>query len=326
MCGFAGFTGYLENGKDVLTNMMNRIVHRGPDSAGQYIDDKAYMGFRRLGVFDEGLLRKLCEFAVGIQNFVALRRKLRQRPLPGAARENAVGVVLEIYRGGRGKPFRSRYGTLAVQSAELHRDLRGLASYHHLAGVVGSPRPAVMRVAKQNPYDARTRRVHLQLSADLHSVRAETPVLRRILNIGVYVAPHAQEKVFRRIQNHVPADVETVGGSAAARLYYAGSHVGKPVAVYVDGKIVHRPDPAVAVEVECGTGRVHGDALDVGGIHVIHIVSGLVPYEIRIFGRQGGIVAKFRAVGKRPGIPAREHIVFIAAGKIISVGVHILRK
>ena len=40
MCGFAGFTGYLENGKDVLTNMMNRIVHRGPDSAGQYIDDK----------------------------------------------------------------------------------------------------------------------------------------------------------------------------------------------------------------------------------------------------------------------------------------------
>ena len=35
MCGFAGFTGYLENGKDVLTNMMNRIVHRGPDSAGR---------------------------------------------------------------------------------------------------------------------------------------------------------------------------------------------------------------------------------------------------------------------------------------------------
>jgi len=52
MCGFAGFTGYLENGKDVLTNMMNRIVHRGPDSAGQYIDDKAYMGFRRLSIID----------------------------------------------------------------------------------------------------------------------------------------------------------------------------------------------------------------------------------------------------------------------------------
>ncbi len=52
MCGFAGFTGYLENGKDVLTDMMNKIVHRGPDSAGQYIDDKAYMGFRRLSIID----------------------------------------------------------------------------------------------------------------------------------------------------------------------------------------------------------------------------------------------------------------------------------
>ena len=27
MCGFAGFTGYLENGKDVLTDMMNKIIH-----------------------------------------------------------------------------------------------------------------------------------------------------------------------------------------------------------------------------------------------------------------------------------------------------------
>lgn len=52
MCGFAGFTGYLENGKEVLTNMMNKIVHRGPDSAGQYIDDQAYMGFRRLSIID----------------------------------------------------------------------------------------------------------------------------------------------------------------------------------------------------------------------------------------------------------------------------------
>jgi asparagine synthase (glutamine-hydrolysing) len=29
MCGFAGFTGYLENGKDVLTNMMNRTQRSG---------------------------------------------------------------------------------------------------------------------------------------------------------------------------------------------------------------------------------------------------------------------------------------------------------
>ena len=52
MCGFAGFTGYLENGEEVLTNMMNKIIHRGPDSAGQHIDGKAYMGFRRLSIID----------------------------------------------------------------------------------------------------------------------------------------------------------------------------------------------------------------------------------------------------------------------------------
>ena len=52
MCGFAGFTGRLDNGEEVLTNMMNRIIHRGPDSAGQHIDGKAYMGFRRLSIID----------------------------------------------------------------------------------------------------------------------------------------------------------------------------------------------------------------------------------------------------------------------------------
>jgi asparagine synthase (glutamine-hydrolysing) len=43
MCGFAGFTGYLADGDAVLERMMNKIIHRGPDSAGKYIDDKAYM-------------------------------------------------------------------------------------------------------------------------------------------------------------------------------------------------------------------------------------------------------------------------------------------
>ena len=52
MCGFAGFTGYLDNGEEILTNMMNKIIHRGPDSAGQHIDGKAYMGFRRLSFLD----------------------------------------------------------------------------------------------------------------------------------------------------------------------------------------------------------------------------------------------------------------------------------
>ncbi|MGN0317487.1 MAG: asparagine synthase (glutamine-hydrolyzing) [Lachnospira sp.] len=52
MCGIAGFTGYMENGETILTNMMDKIVHRGPDGAGQYIDGKAYLGHRRLSIID----------------------------------------------------------------------------------------------------------------------------------------------------------------------------------------------------------------------------------------------------------------------------------
>ena len=48
-------TGHPENEegrRQVLTNMMNRIIHRGPDGAGQYIDSGISMGFRRLSIID----------------------------------------------------------------------------------------------------------------------------------------------------------------------------------------------------------------------------------------------------------------------------------
>ena len=43
MCGFTGFTNFIKDDGTVLTKMMNRIIHRGPDSAGQ---------FRRLSIID----------------------------------------------------------------------------------------------------------------------------------------------------------------------------------------------------------------------------------------------------------------------------------
>lgn len=52
MCGFTGYVGELDNREEVLTNMMNTIVHRGPDSEGKYIDDDAALGFRRLSIID----------------------------------------------------------------------------------------------------------------------------------------------------------------------------------------------------------------------------------------------------------------------------------
>lgn len=52
MCGFVGFSGKLEHKKEILNKMMGRIIHRGPDSEGEFIDDNIALGFRRLSIID----------------------------------------------------------------------------------------------------------------------------------------------------------------------------------------------------------------------------------------------------------------------------------
>ncbi|AQQ55309.1 asparagine synthase (glutamine-hydrolyzing) [Planococcus lenghuensis] len=52
MCGFTGFIGNTGNTPAVLEQMMDRIIHRGPDSSGTFIEDEAALGFRRLSIID----------------------------------------------------------------------------------------------------------------------------------------------------------------------------------------------------------------------------------------------------------------------------------
>lgn len=52
MCGFVGFTNEIDDRGSVLDAMMNRIVHRGPDAEGKYIDSSVALGFRRLSIID----------------------------------------------------------------------------------------------------------------------------------------------------------------------------------------------------------------------------------------------------------------------------------
>lgn len=54
MCGFVGFSGRLENKKEILNKMMDRIIHRGPDSEGEFISENVALGFRRLSIIDLG--------------------------------------------------------------------------------------------------------------------------------------------------------------------------------------------------------------------------------------------------------------------------------
>jgi len=48
MSGFIGFTGEIESAEDIVDRMLERIVHRGPDHMGKYLDKNITMGFRKL--------------------------------------------------------------------------------------------------------------------------------------------------------------------------------------------------------------------------------------------------------------------------------------
>lgn len=52
MCGFCGFVGKQDNKEDIIENMMEKIIYRGPDSKGSHIDDDIALGFRRLSIID----------------------------------------------------------------------------------------------------------------------------------------------------------------------------------------------------------------------------------------------------------------------------------
>lgn len=52
MCGITGYVDRIEQKEQILENMMNTIVHRGPDSAGSFIDEDVALGFRRLSIID----------------------------------------------------------------------------------------------------------------------------------------------------------------------------------------------------------------------------------------------------------------------------------
>ena len=52
MCGFVGFCSKNVKDKNVIKEMNNQIIHRGPDSDGYYFDKGVNFGFRRLSIID----------------------------------------------------------------------------------------------------------------------------------------------------------------------------------------------------------------------------------------------------------------------------------
>lgn len=54
MCGFVGFKRKTEMAEKVLGDMLETIVHRGPDAEGRYIDSDIAIGHRRLSIIGLG--------------------------------------------------------------------------------------------------------------------------------------------------------------------------------------------------------------------------------------------------------------------------------
>lgn len=91
MCGIVGFvnTKYtIEEKEAIIHKMMDRIVHRGPNSAGQFVDEQVAFGFRRLSIMDlEGGSQpiysendtKVIIFNGEVYNFKTLREELTEK-------------------------------------------------------------------------------------------------------------------------------------------------------------------------------------------------------------------------------------------------------
>lgn len=86
MCGFTGFVGKVDDREQVLEDMMNTIIHRGPDSDGKYVDEDVALGFRRLSIIDLSAVgdqplynedkSKVLVFNGEIYNYQDLRKEL----------------------------------------------------------------------------------------------------------------------------------------------------------------------------------------------------------------------------------------------------------
>lgn len=85
MCGFVGFCGRKDEKKQHITEMLNTIKHRGPDSQESYCDEDVAFGFARLSIIDlEGGTQPLFNednslvliFNGEIYNYQALREEL----------------------------------------------------------------------------------------------------------------------------------------------------------------------------------------------------------------------------------------------------------
>lgn len=122
MCGIAGIIQPDDGAKSALDEMLNRIIHRGPDDSGTFIDSEVALGMRRLSIIDvEGGKQPISSkdgsliivFNGEIYNFKELRERLISRGHTFKTHTDTE-VILHLYE---------------EQGEEMVKSLRGMFSF-----------------------------------------------------------------------------------------------------------------------------------------------------------------------------------------------------
>ena len=88
MCGIVGFLNKQDNKKEIIENMSNKIIHRGPDECGYFIDDDVALAHRRLSIIDlssgtqpiyNEKEDKVIIFNGEIYNYIELKKELKKK-------------------------------------------------------------------------------------------------------------------------------------------------------------------------------------------------------------------------------------------------------
>jgi len=110
MCGIAGYidkSGKYKVEKDIVKKMTDKLVHRGPDAEGQWIDSKVALGHRRLSIIDleaksnqpmishDG--KYIITFNGEIYNYIEIKEQLLKRGVFFQT-ESDTEVIIEAYR------------------------------------------------------------------------------------------------------------------------------------------------------------------------------------------------------------------------------------
>ena len=86
MCGIVGFVGKSKEAKKIIDSMNNKLIHRGPDDFGTYIDENCALGHRRLAIIDLKTGKQPISdgnytiiFNGEIYNFLELKEELKKK-------------------------------------------------------------------------------------------------------------------------------------------------------------------------------------------------------------------------------------------------------